>query len=145
MSSNLTESEIQSLAADWYKKLDVHAPLVDILPLLASEGLEMIFPEATVKGLAGFEGWYERVIRIFFDEVHTLKVVSSEIDGDSAKVHVVVDWAASVWNPPNATSARIMLDADQTWTVKKSPLTGKPFITSYAVNSLDYHSGSAKL
>ena len=145
MASNLTESDIQNLAADWYKKLDVHAPLVDILPLLTEEGLEMIFPEATVKGLAGFEGWYECVIRIFFDEVHTLKLVSAEINGDSAKVHVVVDWAASVWTPPNANSARIMLDADQTWTVKKLPTTGRTVITSYAVNSLDYHAGSAKL
>jgi hypothetical protein len=145
MSSTLTETEIASLAADWYKKLDVHAPLVEILPLLVDEGLEMIFPEATVKGLAGFEGWYERVIRIFFDEVHTVKLVSSEINGDSAKVHVVVDWAASVWNPPNAKSERIMLDADQTWLVRKLPTTGKIVITSYTVNSLDYHPGSAKL
>ncbi|MCF8167440.1 MAG: hypothetical protein K9J77_02350 [Rhodoferax sp.] len=141
----LTESEIQTLAADWYKKLDVHAPLVEILPLLADEGLEMVFPEATVRGLAGFEGWYERVIRIFFDEVHTLKLVSAEIGEDSASVHVVVDWAASVWSPPEAKSARIMLDADQTWVVKRSLTSGKPMITSYTVNSLSYHEGSAKL
>lgn len=145
MSSAITESEIQTLAADWYKKLDVHAPLVDILPLLADQGLEMVFPEATVLGLAGFEGWYERVIRIFFDEVHTLKLVSADIGADSATVHVVVDWAASVWNPPEAKSARIMLDADQTWVVKKSAASGKLVISSYTVNSLSYHEGSAKL
>jgi len=49
--------------------------LVELLPLLADADLEMVFPEATEKGHAGFEHWYERVIRIFFDEVHTVKEV----------------------------------------------------------------------
>ena len=42
--------------ADWYHKLDVHAPLV-ILPMLADE-LEMKFPEASLRGQAA-SAWYE--------------------------------------------------------------------------------------
>ncbi|MDP4027813.1 MAG: hypothetical protein Q8P42_02430 [Gallionella sp.] len=145
MESQLTESEIKDLAALWYKKLDVHAPMVEVLPLLAEENVEMKFPEATLHGLADFEGWYQRVIRIFFDEVHRLKEVTVKINGDSADVHVVVEWQASVWNPPAANSARIKLDADQTWVVKKSPPTGKAVIAAYIVNSLNYHEGSARL
>jgi hypothetical protein len=145
MGSQLTESEIKELTAVWYKKLDVHAPMVDVLPLLGEDGVEMKFPEATLYSLAEFEGWYQRVIRIFFDEVHTLKEVTVKMDGDSAKVHVVVEWQASVWNPPAANSARIKLDADQDWIVKRSPKTGKAVITTYIVNSLNYHEGSAKL
>lgn len=145
MASQLTELEIKELAAVWYKKLDVHAPMVDVLPLLGEDGVEMKFPEATLYSLAEFEGWYQRVIRIFFDEVHTLKEVTVKMDGDSAKVHVVVEWQASVWNPPAANSARIKLDADQDWVVKRSPKTGKAVITTYIVNSLNYHDGSAKL
>lgn len=139
------ESEVRELAAEWYRKLDVHAPLVEVLPLLAEEGVEMKFPEASLHGLAEFEGWFERVIRIFFDEVHRLKEVTVKLNGDTADVHVVVEWQASVWNPPAAKSARIMLDADQTWIVKKSPQTGKAVIATYIVNSLNYHEGSAKL
>lgn len=145
MESQLTESEIKDLAALWYKKLDVHAPMVEVLPLLAEENVEMKFPEATLHGLADFEGWYQRVIRIFFDEIHRLKEVTVKINGDTADVHVVVEWQASVWNPPAANSARIKLDADQTWVVKKSPQTGKAVIAAYIVNSLNYHEGSAKL
>lgn len=145
MASQLMESEVQELAAEWYRKLDVHAPLVEVLPLLAEEEVEMKFPEATLHGLAEFEGWFERVIRIFFDEVHRLKEVTVKLNGDTADVHVVVEWQASVWNPPAAKSARIMLDADQTWIVKKSPKTGKAVIATYIVNSLNYHEGSAKL
>ena len=141
----LSESEIRDLAEVWYRKLDVHAPLVEVLPMLAEDDLEMVFPEATLQGLAGFEGWFERVIRIFFDEVHKLKEVSVTLKGDTADVHVVVEWQASVWNPPAAYSARIMCDADQSWVVKRSPKTGKAVITRYVVNSLSYHEGSAKL
>ena len=52
MSTALTELEVKELAADWYRKLDVHVPMVDILPLLADESLQMKFPESTLNSLA---------------------------------------------------------------------------------------------
>ncbi|GAB3277745.1 hypothetical protein GCM10027347_51720 [Larkinella harenae] len=143
MSQQLTKEAITSLADVWYKKLDVHAPMVELLPLLADAELEMVFPEATITGWAGFEGWFQRVIRIFFDEVHTLKEVTSTIQGDQAEVKVIVQWEASVWNAPEATSKRIVADAYQTWQVK---LQGdQPVITRYVVDDLKYHEGSATL
>ena len=145
MSTPLTEQEIRELAEVWYRKLDVHAPMVEVLPMLAEDGLEMRFPEATLTTMAEFEGWYQRVIRIFFDEVHRVKSVTAQIDGQTARVHVVVEWQASVWNPPAAASARIKLDADQSWVVTRSAVTGKPVISVYTVNGLDYHEGSARL
>jgi hypothetical protein len=145
MQSGPTQREIADFAAEWYRKLDVHAPMVDVLPFLAEEGLVMKFPEATARGLADFESWYQRVIRIFFDEVHTVKEVSAQIHGNEADVHVVVQWEASVWNPPAPSSARIKLDADQTWQMRRSRRTGNLEITSYTVNALNYHPGSAKL
>ena len=145
MSAPLTEQEINELAAVWYRKLDVHAPMVEVLPMLAEDGLEMRFPEATLTTMAEFEGWYQKVIRIFFDEVHKLKEVKAQIAGDTAQVHVVVEWQASVWNPPAANSARIKLDADQSWVVKRSAVTGKAVIAVYTVNGLEYHEGSARL
>lgn len=145
MPSSLTQMEIADFAAEWYRKLDVHAPMVEVLPFLAEDGLVMKFPEATAHGLADFESWYQRVIRIFFDEVHTVKETNAKIYGNEAEVRVVVQWEASVWNPPASNSARIKLDADQTWQVRRSSRTGNLEITSYTVNALNYHSGSAKL
>ncbi len=145
MATALTEKEVKKLVTQWYRKLDVHAPMVDLLPLLADEGLQMKFPEATLTSLAEFEGWYQRVTRVFFDEVHKLKEVSSTIRGDTAKVHIVVEWRASVWNPPAAKSQRIVADADQSWVVQRSAQTGTPVIASYTVNGLKYHPGSAEL
>lgn len=143
--SPLTESELSAFAAEWYRKLDVHAPMVELLPMLMDEGLELQFPEATEHGHAGFESWYQRVIRIFFDEVHEVKELSADISGDRANVKVVVNWEASVWNPPAAKSERIMLDALQRWVVRRSPETHKPVIETYIVDELVYHEGSATL
>ncbi len=33
-SAPLTVAEVKELAAQWYRKLDVHAPLVELLPLV---------------------------------------------------------------------------------------------------------------
>mgnify|MGYP001377429639 CR=1 FL=1 len=141
----LTLSEITKFVRDWYKALDVHAPMVDVLPMLAREGLEMQFPEATLQGHAGFEGWYQRVIRVFFDEVHEVKKVEIQPRGDDALVNVMVRWEASVWNPPAARSERIRLDAFQRWIVRRSSVTGKPEIITYIVDRLEFLEGSARL
>jgi hypothetical protein len=100
-----------------------------------------------VAGLAGFESWYQGVIRIFFDEVHTLKEVSATIDpgGQQAQVSVIVKWEASRWRPPAAKSERLIMDASQAWTVAQHPQTSKPIISRYVVESLKPYEGSAPL
>jgi hypothetical protein len=145
MATALTQEEITAFAKDWYHKLDVHDPLEDFVPLLAEDGVKMVFPEATIEGFEGFKGWYERVINIFFDEVHNVKEATATINGDHADVKVVVGWEASVWKPPAPNSERIVLDAYQTWKVKRSATTGKVVITTYIVDELKYAEGSATL
>jgi hypothetical protein len=141
----LTAAEVQALAANWYRKLDVHAPLTELLPMLSDQDLEMQFPEATLHGRAEFEAWYEGVIRIFFDEVHALKHVAVELQDDEAHVQIVVHWEASTWKAPAASSQRIKLDAYQTWTVRRSPESGRPVIAVYTVDRLAYEPDSARL
>jgi hypothetical protein len=143
----LTEAEVKDMVKGWYKKLDVHAREVEVLPFLADKELEMRFPEETVHGHSDFEGWYQRVIRIFFDEVHTMQELNVKLNADKsqADVKLVVYWEASVWQPPAAKSARLMMDAYQTWIVKRSPESGKPVIVTYIVDKLDPRPGSAPL
>lgn len=141
----LTAQAIRKMAIEWYRKLDVHAPMVEILPMLADKGLKMKFPEATLFGQAAFEGWYEGVIRIFFDEAHKVKSVKSVIRGNRAKVKIVVRWEASRWRPPAARSDRIVCDAYQTWEVRLSTKTGKPEVATYIVDRLKLAKGSARL
>lgn len=145
-STALTEDEVKQFAVDWYRKLDVHAPLEEFKPLLKDDELKMVFPEATVTGFEGFKGWYDRVITIFFDEVHNVKEVKlTSVSDEKAEVKVVVNWQASVWEPPAPNSKRIVLDAYQTWEVKRDPSTQKPVVVTYIVDSLEYAEGSAKL
>jgi len=143
--ARLTEAEVKQLVVDWYHGLDVHAPTVEMLPLVAEEGLEMRYPEATVRGLAEFDGWYNGVIRIFFDEVHTLEKLEVALSADKAEVKLVVLWEASRWKAPAAQSERLKMDAAQTWEVRRSPKSGKAVIATYIVDSLNPRPGSVPL
>jgi len=135
--------EIWAFATAWYQLLDIHAPLECYRPLL-TEDVQLVFPEATVHGFEGYSGWYDKVVSIFFDEVHTLKVADIEsINGDECVVHVVVNWKVSVWNAPAARSTRLMMDADQTWLVKR--VNGTLKVAKYVVNGMTYEPGSCKL
>jgi len=146
MMEALTQSEINQLATTWYQNLDRHVPLEDYKPLLIEQGLELTFPEGKFTGFEGFTQWYEQVIRLFFDEVHTLKEVSlATVSEEKAEVKVVVNWQASRWNPPAANSERIILDAYQTWVIARSRLTQKPVIATYIVDSMEFAPNSAQL
>ena len=139
----LSEAEVKKLAEDWYLALDVHAPVEELLPMLATSGLEMVFPEATLEGQDAFKDWYKTVTHKFFDEVHVLKEVSVSDAGDHADAKVVVNWQAKVWNPPDAKSKWLGFDAYQTWGVTAE--NGKPVIKRYVVDKLDPMEGSATL
>jgi len=141
----LTEAEVRDLVVDWYKKLDVHAPLEEYRPLLADDGLEMRFPEGTSHGFAGFKAWYDRVTFIFFDEVHELQQLKITPSGDEANVQLVVRWEARRWNPPKPRSEQLRFDAAQRWVVRRSPQSGRPVILTYIVDSLTPLEGSPPL
>jgi hypothetical protein len=145
VSDELTREEIEDLADRWYKALDVHAPVEELWAMLLDEGNEMDWPEGPTYGHQEFKGWYDRVTRIFFDEVHTLSKVEPTIDGDRADVEVVVNWQAKVWNPPEPKSKWLGFDAYQTWEVVRSPESGKPVIKRYVVDKLEPMPGSSEL
>jgi hypothetical protein len=134
--TTLTESEVKQLVDDWYLKLDVHAPVSEVLPLLVGETLEMQLPETTLHGLDAFQSWYDRVIHTFFDEVHTMQTLDIKTNGDRAEVQLVVRWEASRWNAPAPKSERLAFDAAQRWVVVRSPETQQPVIVTYIVDSL---------
>ncbi|MGA7933203.1 MAG: hypothetical protein WCA35_06625 [Kovacikia sp.] len=141
----ITTVEVYELAKTWYENLDVHAPLETFIPLLAQKDLKMVFPEGTMTGFEGFKQWYERVVNLFFNEVHTLEDVTTVPKDDRAEVKVIVKWEASRWQAPAPHSERIIADAYQTWEVVRSPITGSPVILTYIVDSLEYENGSARL
>lgn len=140
---SLTNLEINQLVYDWYKKLDVHAPVEELTPLLASSGLEMKFPEATLTTMDEFKDWYKKVTNLFFDEIHNMKMLDINVNGHTATVKLVVNWQAKIWNPPAAKSQWLGFDAAQTWIVKKED--ERAVIQQYIVDGLDPMEGSASL
>ncbi len=143
----LTKAEVEKMVTDWYRALDVHQPQMDVQYYVSEAELEMVFPEATLRSLAEFEGWLQGVYRIFFDEVHTMQSLNVTLspDGQKADVKLVVRWEASRWKPPAPKSERLRMDAYQTWVVKRSPATGKAVITRYVVDELKLLPGSVAL
>lgn len=141
----LTEQAIRTMVADWYRALDRHDDLADVLPYLVDDGLEMRFPEATARGHAGFTDWYKAVTNRFFDEVHTLTSVEiGTLAAERAEVTVVVNWQATIWNPPAPKSQWLGFDAYQTWEVVAGP-AGRPLVKTYTVDALEPMPGSASL
>jgi hypothetical protein len=137
MAETLTEQEITDLVERWYRALDVHAPVEELYAMLLDDGNEMDWPEGTTRGHAEFNGWYQRVTRVYFDEVHTVEKVAARIDGSAAEVEVVVNWQASTWNPPEPTSSRLAFDAYQTWEVIRPAGGGHALIKRYVVDRLE--------
>lgn len=139
------QTAVDQLAKKWYAALDTHEPLAVLVAMLDPRDLKMVFPEATLSGVEGFTGWYEGVIRIFFDEVHAVQSAKITADhGDKAEVAVVVKWEASRWKAPAPKSERIMLLAYQTWAVSFDA-QGSARIATYTVDQLEYLPGSVQL
>ncbi len=142
---DLDQGAVRQLVDDWYRALDVHAPFEELVPLVSSTGLEMYWPEGPTFGVDGFRGWYERVTRTFFDEVHTLKELAITPRGDEADVKLIVNWQAHVWDPPEARSKWLGMDARQTWVVRRSEDGSRMVIQKYVVDGMDLMPGSASL
>ena len=120
MSNPITQEQIKTLVAAWYRALDNHDGIEECYPLLAENGLNMQFPDGDIRDYAGFKKWYDRVTNLFFDENHYVQTVEATISGDQAVVDIIVGWQASWWEAPAAKSKRVSMDATQRWTVRRS-------------------------
>ncbi|MFI5934566.1 hypothetical protein [Actinoplanes sp. NPDC051494] len=141
----ITEEAIRTMVVEWYRALDRHDELDDVLPYLIDEGLEMRFPEATARGYSGFGDWYKAVTNRFFDEAHTVKTVDiTRLDATGADLKVVVNWQCKIWNPPAATSEFLGFDAYQTWELVVTP-EGETRLKTYVVDSMEPMPGSGSL
>ena len=141
----LTADEVRAFVEDWYLvKLDQHVP-PDVIAPMVMENVEFVLPETSYTGRDNFREWYDRIINTFFDEVHTITSLDITPQGDRAEVKVVVNWQTKVWEKPAPKSKWLGFDAYQTWTMVRSPETGKPAIQKYVVDRVEPMAGSAPL
>jgi hypothetical protein len=120
VSNPITQEQIKTFVAAWYRALDNHDRIEECYMLLAEDGLSMQFPDGDIRDYASFKKWYDRVTSLFFDENHYVQTVEATISGDTAVVDVIVGWQASWWEAPAAKSKRVSMDATQRWTVRRS-------------------------
>lgn len=139
-----SRARIEAFVADWYRKLDIHAPAEELVSLVV-DGVEMQFPEGAIRGVEEFQTWYEGVIRLFFDELHAVTHVGIAWRDDRYLLDVVVNWQARRWRPPAPRSEWIGFDAFQRWEVIASPASGQPVVVRYIVDELQPMPGSPPL
>ncbi len=144
VAGSFSRAEIEAFVADWYRKLDIHAPAEELISMVADQ-VEMQFPEGTVRGVEEFRAWYEGVIRLFFDELHTVTRVGIVWRDDRYRLDVIVNWQARRWNPPAPRSEWIGFDAYQRWEMIASPASGRPVVVRYIVDELRAMPGSQPL
>ncbi|MFO1154035.1 MAG: hypothetical protein U1E42_10305 [Rhodospirillales bacterium] len=142
MATTLTQADVEAFAAEWYRRLDEHVPVEQVVAMVAPGEVEFRLPEATLVTAQQVGQWYAGggsfagVINVFFDEVHTLRsVVAAPPAGDRVQVDVVVNWQARIWRPPAARSERLAFDATQRWELVPA-VDGRPLIARYLVDAL---------
>jgi len=143
MQTTSSDTLIREFVADWYRKLDRHVTLDELLPMVSSGDLTMKFPEATLRDRSEFARWYDTVTHKFFDEAHTVKQVVVHRNGGDAQLDVLVNWQARMWEAPDARSKGLNFDSQQSWVVRDEP--EGLVITVYDVKSLTPLPGSASL
>ena len=145
MGAPLNRAEIEAFAAEWYRRLDEHVPVDQVVAMVAPGEVEFRLPEATLISAEQVGQWYAGggsfagVIHVFFDEVHTLRSVEvapeNERGGERTRVDVVVNWQARIWRPPAPRSERLAFDAVQRWELVPAA-DGRPLIVRYIVDEL---------
>ena len=145
VAGSFSRAEIEAFVADWYRKLDNHVPVEQVVSLVADQ-VEMQFPEGTVRGVDGFQelvrrSWYES----FFDELHNVTHVGISWQDGRCLLDVVVNWQARRWRPPAPRSEWIGFDAFQRWEMIPSPASGRPVVFRYIVDELRPMPGSPPL
>ena len=129
----ISQSEIDSFIQIWFQGLDEHIAVERMLPLIAEEGLEMVFPEQTLRSHADFRSWYAMVGESFTDQDHAVEEISSRPKGDGVALDVIVVWRAVHKSDGEGLAMR----ANQSWLLDRSPETGDLRIVTYHVHSLD--------
>lgn len=135
----LTNGEVQDLVYSWFQKITNKASLDEMLAMLTHNelGMQLHFPETTVRSHADFQRWYEEVTNRYFDQVHDLKMLAVDLNGTRATVTLVVNWQAYTWKPPAPYSEWQGFNVHQTWTVDRESGSGKPLIITYNVDKFD--------
>ncbi|GGN12818.1 hypothetical protein FHR83_003643 [Actinoplanes campanulatus] len=130
--SETMADSVSAFAALWFKYLDQHAPAGQVVDCLATDGLEMVFPERTLRSIDDFRDWYATVCRAYTDETHVVEEVTPSMAGDDINVDVVVVWRAT----QTSDGSRLAMRARQRWVLRRTDTEMGLAIAEYRVDEL---------
>ena len=128
----LSNEKIHGFVKTWFDQLSRHAPVEELLPMIADTGLKMKFPDKTILNQGDFCDWYREIGKTYSNQEHILEKVNIKNQFVSAKVNISVIWKAQKKSDGSSVVAR----ASQSWKLIRLPLTNKLAILEYIVHSL---------
>ncbi len=117
----------------WFDLLSRHAPVTELLPFVADAGLEMVFPERTLRSHDDFLDWYAEVGAGYADQEHVVEDMSSVDSGNFTDVDLTVVWRAK----KTADGSRLALRVRQSWRLVRPAPGAQPMIARYRVRTMD--------
>jgi len=140
---DLSTFEVKKLLYTWYKSIDNHVSVSELIPMLYAGDLEMHYPEGIVKTQEGFISWYNNYVNQFFDGEHNVKMMDIEIKGETAITKLLLNWQTLIWNPPEARSKWIGCDIYETFGLIRDKRSSNAVINLFIVDKVELMEGSA--
>ncbi|MFD4511338.1 hypothetical protein [Streptomyces sp. NPDC058457] len=124
-----SDREIEEFVQRWFGLLNVHAPVAELLPLVADGGLEMAFPERTLHSHADFLDWYAAVGEAYSEQDHTVEKLVHQETGARIGIDLTVVWTAKSTADGSVSAFRI----NQQWQLERPAPGAAPVIVDYQV------------
>lgn len=128
-----TGQDVAAFVQHWYDILSSHEPVEDLLPHVIDDGLEMAFPERTLRSHADFRDWYAAVGESFGPQSHIVEKLRTHEHDGLVDVEVTVVWTAKNLSDGSVSALRI----DQTWQLVREGVDGALRIRTYHVGALN--------
>ncbi|MEW2292740.1 nuclear transport factor 2 family protein [Streptomyces sp. NPDC006743] len=125
--------DVAAFVQHWYDILSSHEPVEDLLPHVIDDGLEMAFPERTLRSHADFRDWYAAVGESFGPQSHIVEKLRTHEHDGLVDVEVTVVWTAKNLSDGSVSALRI----DQTWQLVREGADGALRIRTYHVGALN--------
>jgi len=122
----------EKFVRDWFDLLSTHAPIDQLLPFIATDELEMEFPERTLHSHADVRDWYLAVGDSYTGQDHIVEKIDATPSRTGTDLDVTVVWKAE----QTSDGARLAFRVNQSWHLADSAKTGRPLIVKYHVLSL---------
>jgi glyoxylase I family protein len=134
----LDEDSVRRLVLAWYAGTNAHRPVEELTAMLTKD-VEMRYPDSPepLFGHDAFRTWYANVLRLYFDETHTVENWNINVADNQATITVVVRWERRSWTVGAERSDYSAYLSRQRFEIHRFPDTGAVLIAKKIVETFD--------